>query len=84
MSILQIALLLIMTIMVNFLSSHYYKKRDLSRGEDYSLSQWTKGLLSAEALQSRSTPVKFIVAFRRSTPVTERVVVLAQEYARNS
>ncbi len=83
-SILQIASLLIIAIAVNFVSSHYFVKRDLSRGEDYSLSQWTKGLLQAGSLQSRKTPVKFIVAFRRSTPITERVRVLADEYARLS
>ena len=48
-SILQIASLLIIAIAVNFVSSHYFVKRDLSRGEDYSLSQWTKGLLQAGA-----------------------------------
>ncbi|MFY7818281.1 MAG: hypothetical protein ACOVRB_07955 [Akkermansiaceae bacterium] len=83
-SLLQIASLLIIVVMANFLSSYYFLKRDLSRGEDYSLSQWTRGLLESEPLQSRSNPVKFIVAFRRSTPITERVRVLADEYARLS
>jgi hypothetical protein len=83
-SILQIASLLIITIAANFLGNHYFVKKDLSRGEDYSLSQWSKGLLSMESLKSRSTPVKFIVSFRRSTPTTERVRALADEYARLS
>ena len=83
-SILQISSLLIITIIANFLSSNYFVKRDLSRGEDYSLSQWSRGLLESPLLQSRQTPVKFIVAFRRSTPITERVRALADEYARLS
>jgi hypothetical protein len=83
-SIFQIALLIIITIVANFLSSNYFVKNDLSRGEDYSLSQWTRGLLQSETLQSRKTPVKLIVAFRRSTPITERVRMLADEYARLS
>lgn len=83
-SIFQIASLLIIVLMANFLGSHYFVKRDLSRGEDYSLSQWTRGLLQSQPLQSRQNPVKMIVAFRRSTPITERVRVLADEYARLS
>lgn len=84
MSILQIAFLLIITIVANFLSSNYFVKNDLSRGEDYSLSQWTIGLLGSKSLQERKSPVKLIVAFRRSNPVTERVRILADEYARIS
>lgn len=83
-SLLQIASLLIILIVSNFLFSHYYWKRDLSRGENYSLSHWTKGLLQSPAIQKRESPIKIIVAFRRSTALTERVRVLADEYARHS
>lgn len=83
-SILQIASLLFIVTAANFLASHYFVRKDLSRGEDYSLSQWTKGLLRSESLQARTKPVKFIVAFRRSTPITDRVRALAEEYARLS
>lgn len=83
-AILQIASLLIITIACNFLCSQYFLKRDLSRGENYSLSEWTKGLLASPAVRDRATTIKIIVAFRRSTALTERVRVLADEYARHS
>jgi hypothetical protein len=83
-SLFQIASLLIITIAANVLSSHYYTRKDLSRGEDYSLSSWSSGLLKSPLLQSRTKPVKLIVAFRRSTPTTSRVRALADEYARLS
>lgn len=83
-SLLQILSLVVIVILANFLGSHYFRKSDLSRGEDYSLSRWTEGLLKSEPVQSRKTPVKMIVAFRRSTAITERVRVLADEYARVS
>jgi len=83
-SIVQILALVVTVIAANYLGSYYYAKKDLSRGENYSLSHWTSGLLKSEPLQSRKTPVKIIIAFRRSTPITERVNVLIEEYARMS
>jgi hypothetical protein len=83
-SVLQISSLLIIVILANFLGSRYFSRSDLSRGENYSLSNWTTGLLQSAQVQERKTPVKMIVAFRRSTAMTERVRVLADEYARVS
>jgi hypothetical protein len=83
-SVLQIFSLLIIVILANFLGSRYFSRSDLSRGENYSLSNWTIGLLQSAQVQERKTPVKMIVAFRRSTAMTERVRVLAAEYARVS
>ena len=78
-SVLQIFSLLIIVILANFLGSRYFSRSDLSRGENYSLSNWTIGLLQSTQVQERKTPVKMIVAFRRSTAMTERVRVLAAE-----
>lgn len=83
-SVLQIISLAVIVLLANFLGNHYHVKYDLSRGESYSLSRWTMGLLKSEPLQSRKTPVKMIVAFRRSTALTERVRILADEYALQS
>jgi hypothetical protein len=83
-SVLQIATLIVAVIAANFIGSQYVSKYDLSRTDDYSLSHWTEGLLKSDVLQSRKTPVKMIVSFRRSTAFTERVRALAEEYARLS
>jgi hypothetical protein len=68
----------------NIIASHYYKRKDLSRGETYTLSSWTLGLLRSPSIQQRTTPIKILVAFRRSSPFVDRVRKLAEEYAHQS
>jgi hypothetical protein len=83
-SVLQTVLLAVTVLALNYLAISHYRRADLSRSEDYTLSPSTKRYLAGEALKDREKPVKWIMAFRRSTPFYERVRVLAEEYARHS
>ncbi|RPJ33235.1 MAG: hypothetical protein EHM17_11005 [Verrucomicrobiaceae bacterium] len=83
-SVLQIALLAACVIALNYLSLHHYARLDLSRSADYSLSSATGRYLKSKALRGREKPVKWIMAYRRSSPFYERARALAEEYARLS
>lgn len=83
-SVLQTALLAVTLIALNYLAMSHFSRVDMSRGADYTLSSSTKNYLHGDALKDRTKPVKWIMAFRRSTPFYERVRVIAEEYARLS
>jgi hypothetical protein len=83
-SILQITLLLVAVVCLNYISSHNYTRADYSRAADYSLSSWSVNYLKSEEMKKRERPVKWIMVFRRSSPIYERVRVLAEEYERKS
>ncbi len=83
-SVLQTALLAVIIIALNYLAFHHYNRLDLSRTADYSLSSATRHYLAGDALASREKPIKWIMAFRRTSPFYERVRALAEEYARLS
>ena len=83
-SVIQIVLLAVILIALNYLASHHYKRIDLSREAAYTLSPSTKSYLKSPALKDRKEPIKWIMAFRRSSPFYERVRALAEEYERLS
>ena len=83
-SVVQITLLLLAMVFLNYLSSHHYVRADYSRAADYSLSGWSVNYLKSEEIANRERPVKWIMVFRRSSPIYERVRVLAEEYERKS
>jgi hypothetical protein len=83
-SVLQIVLLAVILIALNYLAAHHYKRIDLSREAAYTLSPSTKSYLKSPALKDRKEPIKWIMAFRRSSPFYERVRALAEEYERLS
>lgn len=83
-SVLQTVLLAVFLIALNYLSFHHYSRLDLSREGNYTLSRKSRNYLEGEALAKHEAPVKWIMAFRRSSPFYERVRVLAGEYARLS
>ena len=83
-SILQTVLLAIIVIAANYLAANHYTRADLSRGGDYTLSSATRNYLSSDALGGRAKQVKWIMAYRRTSPFYERARALAEEYARNS
>lgn len=84
MLVLQIVFLAIILAALNYLSAHYYKRVDLSREAAYTLSPSTRGYLKDKALAEREKPIKWIMAFRRSSPFYERVRAIAEEYERLS
>lgn len=83
-SVIQIVLLALAVMLVNYLSLHHYLRADLSRNKDYSLSSSTSNYLKSEALQNREQPIIWIMAFRKSSPLYEQVRALAEEYERLS
>lgn len=83
-SVLQVLLLAVIVLTLNYLSIHHYQRIDLSRAGDYSLSPATRNYLKSDDLRARERPVKWIMAWRRSSPFYERVRALAEEYARLS
>ncbi len=83
-SLLQTVLLAAALLALNYLSVHHYHRIDASRGADYSLSSATKNYLRSPAIQDREKPVKWIMAFRRSSPFFERVRALSEEYQATS
>jgi hypothetical protein len=83
-SILQIAFLAVILITLNYLSANYFTRWDLSREAAYSLSPSSARYLDGKAVKDREKPIKWIMAFRRSSPFYERVRVIAEEYARHS
>jgi hypothetical protein len=83
-SVLQIVLLAIILVALNYLAAHHFTRVDLSREAAYTLSPSTKNYLNDTVVSGRVTPIKWIMAFRRSSPFYERVRALAEEYARLS
>ncbi len=83
-SVLQILFFAILLIALNYLAANHFYRFDASRGADYTLSPSTNRYLNDKALQERAKPIKWIMAFRRSSPFYERVRALAEEYARLS
>ncbi|MGB0291550.1 MAG: hypothetical protein ACPGIA_03125, partial [Luteolibacter sp.] len=83
-SLLQLFLISIILLCINYLSLHHSKRWDLSRDADYSLSSSTQNYMASDALQKREGPVKFIMAYRRTSPFYERVRALAKQYASQS
>lgn len=83
-SVLQTALLAVILVALNYLAAHHFTRVDLSREAAYTLSPSTRNYLKDKVLSGREKPVKWIMAFRRSSPFYERVRALAEEYARLS
>lgn len=83
-SLLQIVFLALALVALNYLAAHHFKRADLSREGNYTLSSATQRYLKDPAVSERETPMKWIMAFRRSSPFYERVRVIAEEYERLS
>ncbi|MFT4175912.1 MAG: Gldg family protein [Luteolibacter sp.] len=83
-SVIQLGLCFLSLIALNYLSANHYRRADFSRDGSYTLSQATKNYLKDPVLTERERPVKWIMAFRRSSPFYERVRALAEDYAHRS
>ncbi len=82
--ILQIILLLVTLLLINYLASQNPLRADFSRTLDYTLSSSTTNYLKSETMQNRERPVRWTMIFRRSSPFYERVRGLAEEYEQRS
>jgi len=83
-SVIQVVLLLAIIVVVNYLGSIHFFRKDLSRDGDYSLSPSTKRYLASDALKSRPRPIKWIMAIPRTSGFYDRVRALSEDYARLS
>ncbi len=83
-SVLQIVLLAIFLLALNYLAALHFTRIDLSREANYTLSPSTRNYLKDQAVRERPQTMKWIMVFSRSSPFYERVRTLLEEYARRS
>jgi hypothetical protein len=83
-SLLQVACFTVLFLALNYLGSQHHTPKDLSADASYTLSSATRRYLASAELRDRADPVRLLVAFRRSSPLYEKVRVLAEEYSRLS
>lgn len=83
-SLLQLGLVSVILLALNYLSLNHFWRKDLSQDQDYSLSNATRNYLDAPHWEKREQPVKMIMAWRRTSPFYERIRALAEEYQRLS
>jgi hypothetical protein len=83
-SLLQIACVTVLFAAANYLGSQHYIPKDLSADAAYTLSPATQRYLQSPAVQDRKEPVRLLLAFRRSSPLYDRVRALGEEYFRLS
>lgn len=83
-SFLQTAFLAILLLAINYLAANHFLRADLSREGNYTLSPSTTRYLKDPAVRDRPSSMKWIMAFRRTSPFYERVRAIAEEYARLS
>ncbi len=82
-AVLQVVFLGVILIALNYLAAHHFTRADLSREAAYTLSGSSRNYLH-ENVRGREKPIKWIMAFRRSSPFYERVRAMAEEYGRYS
>lgn len=83
-SLFQIVLFAILLLALNYLAARHFARKDLSREGNYTLSSATSRYLKDPSVSGREKPMKWIMAYRRSSPFYERVRAIAEEYARHS
>ncbi|MEM1085375.1 MAG: Gldg family protein [Verrucomicrobiota bacterium] len=83
-SILQVLLVIVIFISLNFLSSQIHRPFDISDDLGFTLSPSTTRYLASDTLSSREEPLKMIVAFRADNPFYEKIRPIAEEYMRLS
>ncbi|MCW1925662.1 GldG family protein [Luteolibacter arcticus] len=83
-SLLQVACVTVLFAAVNYLGSQHYVPKDLSADSAYTLSPATQRYLQSAAVKDRAEPVRLLLAFRRSSPIYDRVRALGEEYYRLS
>lgn len=82
--LLNLIFLAVIVLGVNYISCARYEKKDLTQDQKYTLSQQTLHLLSSGMMSERTTPIKIIFAFRRTTDNYSRMRSLLDDYVRFS
>ncbi len=83
-SIIQVICVLVIYMAANYLGAIHHAPKDLSSEAAYTLSSATRHYLESAAVKDRPDTIIMEVAFRRSSPIYEKVSVLAEEYSRLS
>ncbi|MEK7951274.1 DUF7088 domain-containing protein [Luteolibacter soli] len=83
-SLLQVACVTVLFAAANYLGSQHYIPKDLSADAAYTLSSATQRYLQSPEVRNRAEPVRLLLAFRRNSPIAERVRALGEEYKRLS
>lgn len=86
-SLVQLVLVAVVFLALNFLSSQHHRPFDLSDDLGFTLSPSTVRYLQSDAIQQREDPVEMIVAFRADSPLFQlydRLRPIAEEYDRLS
>lgn len=83
-SLLQVACFTVLIAAANYLGSLHYAAKDLSADAVYTLSPATCRYLASPTLRDRQEPIRLLIAFRRSSPLYDKVRALGEEYARLS
>jgi len=77
---LQLVAAIVLLIIINYFSSRYAQRIDLTQHSDFTLSELSTKYLSSDAFSKRKDPVKIIVAFRKSSPHYARISALIENY----
>ncbi|MEG2328374.1 MAG: hypothetical protein RSB48_08800, partial [Akkermansia sp.] len=78
----NIVLIAIIVVTVNYISCSEYYRRDLTEDQRYDISSQSINVLSSPLIRERETPIKVIFAFQRTTQNYNRMRSLLEEYAR--
>lgn len=78
----NLLLLAVVVLAVNYIGCREYARHDLTEDQRFTVSERTVNVLTSPQIQQRSTPVRIIFAFKRSTPNYARMRSLLEEYAR--
>lgn len=76
----QILLFLVVIISANYLGCARYKRIDLTKRHDFTLSGFTGKYLASDDFQQRGTPLRVIAVIRRNSPHYSRIYNLLDEY----
>ena len=83
-AVLQVFFALLSLIFIYYLALTYHTRHDLTETNDFTLSEATAKLLISSGVQERESPIKIIVALRKTSPHYSRLRLVVQEYERLS
>ncbi len=83
-SFIQLVLAFVIFLSAAYLSAHYFKVWDLSKDQDYSLSDLSQKILAKKTISERKDPIRLTVVFRKNSPFYQRVRRSVQEFVRES
>ncbi|MFP6877914.1 MAG: Gldg family protein [Roseibacillus sp.] len=78
----QLVLALMLFLSANYLSGTHHKAWDLSRNNQFTLSNQTRKLLKSSLLKDRNNPVRLIAVVRKSSTHHVRLLAMLEEYQR--